>query len=313
MTRPGGHGLVRLWAWIPVNLKFLYVRALAVLIRFPRRIDPLIETVGLCLGIGAMALKIRQWKGITAFARENGIDTRGIRFIARQFIQLKRDTVWTELFYEAHARVRPRFGIDNLPLIQETARGGKGGIFLAAHCGPLVYRPLLNELGLGVRQVIGAGTKQILEDQDRLGIPFLKSGRIPAFVRSKDNFLAGQSEKVVLRAVRNGAWMLMFLDFPRREPGGCDAEFFGRPFVFHDFPFKVAIRYHLPVLFGCFRRDPGSGYRLCVEPCGPIGTPGEGVRRYASFVEGHVREDPSMWIQLPKFIGWTRGNRSRRA
>jgi hypothetical protein len=307
MKKPHGFGLVRIPDWIYTNLKFLYVKSLAAMIRTLPGEVVWLDRISRIFGMGAMALQIHRWKAIAAFARHGGGEIRGLRYIATYYAQWARDRVWCELFFEAHPVVRPHFRMEGGALLQEMSRNGKGGILLGAHYGPPVYRVMFKDLGLDVRQVIGEGIKRNLEAQDRLGLPFLKTARIRAFAETQDNYLARKSEREVLRGIRRGAWMLMFMDVPRLEPGGSTAEFFGRPVRYHDFPFKVALRYGVPVLFCYFRRDRRPGYRLCIEPCGPIASAGEGVRRYASFFEGRIREDPYLWIHVPNVMDWLSG------
>ncbi|HHT9119496.1 MAG TPA: lysophospholipid acyltransferase family protein [Candidatus Hypogeohydataceae bacterium YC41] len=288
-------------AWVICNLELLCIKTVGLLVRIAPYKVSLIETLGLFTGFVFLCLKFNRWREITKFARHTGSTLPVPLYLGCYWVQRGRDRVWEEAYHEATFSLKQYITTENEEMIEKAVGEGKGAILLGAHIGPKLCSTILHEMNIDVKTLVGHSGFERQQNILKLGIEFLLSKDILFFKDTQRALLTRDSEKELVRHLRKGGVISMFIDFHARQ--GVIAEFFGLPFRFSVFPFKLALRHNSPVFFYFLDKAQNGGYRLCFVPSGDFLTPEEGVKRYASFFQAQITKYPFMWA-VPSFLNW---------
>ncbi len=290
-------------AAVSANLKHLAIRAFGLTIQTMPCPVLIVRAGGFLMGLLLLCVNFRRWKAVAAFAR----DTHSLpawRYVLRFFMQAGRDRVWAHAYYEGDSRLDRFVTVEDLPALRGAVEKGRGVLLLGAHYGPFITRLALYKHGTDVRQLIAADSIGQAEALSAVVLKPLRSRQLSFFLESERPLTAGKSEKEMARCLRAGGVVHMMLDFPGVGPGSVPARILGLPVKFNGFPFRLALRYDIPLLFCFFEQAPRAGYRLRFVPLPPFSTPDEGAQAYALLLQQRLQEDPFLWRFLPYFVGW---------
>lgn len=291
-------------AWLKCNLIFLSIQIARLTIKvLPCKIF-LLKVLGYVSGLITMFLNINCWKPIINFAKHTGSTMPGWIYVLRYYLQNGLDKTWTHIYYEAAPSLGKYIRFENWEILEKTIAEGKGAILLGAHYGPGLSGFLLNEMNIKFKQLVGKDAYIRWENDFKLGIKPLISKR-NMFLRDSNKFImTKKSEKEFIRHLKSGEAVIMQIDVLSRTKREKPVDFFNIPTRFYYFPFKLALRYEIPVYFVFFKKDQHGGYRYCIAPFGDFSTQEEGVMKYASFFQSLITSYPFMWYFVPDFFDW---------
>ena len=197
------------------------------------------------------------------------------------------------------------FEFDGKHHIEQVLQAGEGGIFFTAHIGNFnVARFFFKEIESK------SDVKMVVTDREHADIKaYFEAISVKAsidFIILKDDM----SHAIPMSmAIKNKDVLIFATDRYLEGVATQSAQFFNEDVLFPEGPFKLALRYKLPVLFMHCMREPNRHYHLYARPLKQEATTVKAlVEAYAQNVESMVRRYPLQWFNFYDY--WNDRNRN---
>lgn len=237
---------------------------------------------------------------IAAFAKYTGSSETAHVFAKNFFFKQSQCQIFTGSYFEAPGDLEKYIAIHNLDSLFKTINDKKGALLLGAHFGPLITAYLLAERGLNVKAIFGNDWRPVLAHFNKYGLAALKRRRWKFM--NECFCLAGVHEKQILTHLKSGGIATMLMDVPQTAPKGLPIEFLGTEVRLSLFPYKVGLKYEIPVFFYFVDSSP-AGFTLRLERA-TFSTAEEGAGKYADYFAQKILQKPHLWGSLPTFVKW---------
>ena len=292
----------RLFFIVGLSLRFSCRKMIILVIKLaPNRIYQ-INMIGAFTGITSMFVNINRWKAISRFAKHTDDSLPILFYLTKYFMQRGKDMVWNIAIYEKSLNLQKYFSIDNKEILEQANNEDKGVIFVSAHYGPALYTYIFNNMNIYLKSLVNYKTLERIEYIEKIRCRFLLSKQ-QLFLKDGQRILrAGKSEKELVRHLRRGGNVLILNDGNISKYRNKSTEFFGLPMGLSYFPFKLALKYDVTIIFCIFNRNQNTGYLLRLIPFSNFITAEEGVRQYSLFLQEQISIYPFMWRSLPNFL-----------
>jgi len=242
-----------------LNVKFLAIRLVGVVIHVVPFRAALLNGLGIVIGLCIMFLRIGQWRAIKRFAQYTGSPLPALLYIAKYFLQQGKDGVWGYVFCEAPSVLDQYVTTRNVEAVKHALAGGKGAIVLGAHYGPVLYAYMLNRMYSNVKVLYAKEFVMQLHNAGTLVLKPLRSKKV-VLLNDPDGVLVSQKdEKQLVDHVKKGGMVGTHVDFPGPAGKVGTTPFFGISIRPHVFPFRLALKYDVPV-FSAFSRKLSEGH-----------------------------------------------------
>lgn len=294
----------KLAARVALNAKSLAIRFVGISIRIVPFRAAVLNGLAVVAGLLLMFLRIGQWSAIAGFARRTGSPLPAPLYLLKYFIQQGRDGVWGHVFCEAPSALNRYVTVHNGEAIEHAIARGKGAVLLGAHYGPALYAYVLNRVHFDVKSLLSKRHSTYLREANTLALKPLRSKKITFLNDPGRTAESKKGERLLVDQIRKGGIILTHIDFPGPKRNRETLPLFGLSIRPHTFPFRLALRYAVPVFFCLFDNTQSGGYRLNIIPCGEYTTPEEGFQRYLSCLQVQIEKNPFMWGQIPHFLYW---------
>jgi len=280
------------------NSKYLFCYLILLTIKiFPFKVI-LIYTYGSIFGLLLFLFSIYQWGKILVFLRV--IYYRAWLLLPLYYIKTSIYRIWILFFYEDKNKFQKYINAKDIQLVMRELFAGKGVIIIGSHCFVRIYGLILyeNKIQLKILAV------NDYNKNNPMLISCLETKR-NRYIKNHFCFVkANYAEKDLVRHVINGGAALIYIDFPLKKGKSYAINFFGFPVKFSAFPFKMALRYNIPLFFSFVSGRKDGSYRLSVIPSGKFSTAEEGLSKYIQILQAHIRENPFMWMSGKNFWKW---------
>ena len=290
---------------LALNVKFLAIRLIGMSVGVVPFKAFLLNSFGSVIGLFLMFLKIDRWKAIKRFARHTGSPLPALLYIAKYFVQQGKDGVWGYVFCEAPSVLDQYVTIQNVEAMKQALAKGKGAIVLGAHYGPVLCTYMLDRMHFDVKSLVSKSFVRHLHNAGTLVLKPLRSKKIRFLNESGVFLVSREEEKYLFDHVRKGGMVKMDIDYPGPSKNAETAPFLGISISPHLFPFRLALKYDVPVFFCFFNRNKYGAYLINFIPSGEYSTPEEGFRRYLYRLQTQIEEHPFMWGMIPRFFQWS--------
>jgi len=286
---------------IIINIKFLLIKIACLLIRVAPFKVIFIEMLGMMKGLATLCVRIHEWQNITRFARLIGRPETAVLIVFKYYLQKGIDQVWETVLFEIPSLKKYIF-IENKELLKKSIKDGKGTIILGAHYGPGLYLYALSEITGDIKGLVDLPTCVYREEAIKLGVrPFIS--KMYLFYGEAGRCLpARRKERELVTHIRNKGVILMHIDSSGPNRAEDTLSLFGQPINTQSFPFRLALKYHCPVLFCSFVKGTRESYRLRLVKAPEFTTPTEGFAQYLAFIQSQIQSYPFMWTYLPNFL-----------
>ena len=290
---------------LALNLKFLAIRLIGISIGVVPFKAFLLNSFGSIVGLFFMFLRIGQWRAIKRFARHIGSPLPALLYIAKYFVQQGKDGVWGYVFCEAPSVLDQYVTMQNVEVMKQALARGKGVIVLGAHYGPTLSTYMLDRMHFNVKTLVARRFVAQLHDFGTLVLKPLRSKKVVFLNESGVVLMSRQEEKYLFDHVKKGGMVKMDIDYPGPARDASKAPFLGISISAHLFPFRLALKYDIPIFFCFFNKNKYGTYIMNFIPSGEYSTPEEGFRRYLSRLQAQIEEYPFMWGMIPRFFEWS--------
>jgi lauroyl/myristoyl acyltransferase len=290
---------------LAMNAKFLAVRLIGIVIHFVPFKVTLLNGLGIVTGLFFMFLRTGQWRAIKRFARYTGSTLPTLLYILKYFVQQGKDGVWGYVFCEAPSVLDKYVTMQNLEAMKQALARGKGAIVLGAHYGPVLCTYMLDRMHFNVKTLVDKRFVTQLHNAGTLVLKPLRSKKILFLNESGVVLVSREEEKYLFDHVKKGGMAKMDIDYPGPRRNAGTAPFLGISISPHLFPFRLALKYDIPIFFCFFNKNKCGAYIMNFIPSVDYSTPEEGFRRYLSRLQAQIEEYPFMWGMIPLFFEWS--------
>ena len=129
--------------------------------------------------------------------------------------------------------------------------------------------------------------------------------RLASYFDDPEHFLLkGSGEKKFLKHIKEGGVAAILIDLPIEKKSGGTVKYFGHPLKLSNFPFRIALKHKIPILFALFEKNDIGGYSLRLTRAEVFKAPEDGLAAYVKLLEEKVKADPFMWGGAPHFFDW---------
>ncbi len=292
---------------IKYNIWHFFIKLLALcIILFPFKAS-LISFVAYVRATFYFIFKYKKHKKIIEikkFAQHCGNNLPKWLYVYKFLVQRETDNLWCLLFHEVPNQLQKYISITNKELLEKALTSKKGAVLLGMHYGPAFTRFLLKRENIHIKTLIlNNHFKNLKKYHSKILKPLvLKKDKFSA---DNENYIeAVKDERKLITALKEGFPVMIYIDFIGAYKKGIEDNFLGLPMEISSFPFKLALKYNVPVFLCSYKKPLKGAYELSFVKIEDFGSPEEGVHKYLGLIERKILVYPFMWEYVPDFLNW---------
>ena len=207
---------------------------------------------------------------------------KNILFLFNYFLNKTYDRIFSRLIAEDPNKYLKYVCIEGAEYVRQFMDNDRGVILITGHFGPVFRTLLFKEVfGIGPSSFMSADNKKVFCNS------FTKKNQI---ISSFPIYVVGEENKF-LEGLMRKEWIFFLNDVPLKKRASCKHTLFGKNIYFSELPFKLAIKYNIPILFIGTTRIKRQ-YRLSIIPIDEFYTQEEGLEKYIALIEKMLCHDP---------------------
>lgn len=280
--------------WCFNQLSYFLVRCLS-------SIQPGIKQINWFAAIYAVfkALEVRNhMSNIQHFRKNIGCEESNLTFLTKYFIRRSSDAMLGRLLCESPEYYFSCIEIEGEEHVQKLTGLDRGVLVLGSHGGPVMLRSFLFWEKFGIPLGSFASKKSYIRNQNRQ--PLLARDRL---LKSMPFYSAGQ-EKKLLQGILGGEWVNMLIDYKLNSQHPVNCYIAGRHAALSEFPFRISLKYNIPILFtGIIRSQNSDKVLVNIQPLTDFNNPTEGLGLYVKNLEVLLKKDPYSNNTIPEWTG----------
>jgi len=205
-----------------------------------------------------------------------------IIFIFNCFMAESYSRIFPQLLAENPGRYMKYVCIEGKDYIRQLMDEDTGVILISGHFGPM-FRSLLFKEAFGKEVSSFAHSAY----KNKISNASVKLYRI----NSSFPYYAVGEEKQFEEGLLRGEWINFLNDVPVKKRDSNNQTLFGKNIYLSELPFKVAIKYNIPILFVGITRNKRQ-YTVSIRPMDKFNTPKEGLGKYIALLAELLCNDP---------------------
>jgi lauroyl/myristoyl acyltransferase len=209
---------------------------------------------------------------------------KNIVFLFNYFLNKTYDTIFIYLITENPKKYLKYICIEGEEYMSQLKLmdNDRGVILITGHFDPEFRTLLFKEVfGIGISSFMNADNKKKFYNSSK------KQHKI---ICSFPIYSVGEEKQLVEGLLRK-EWIIFLNDVPVKKRGFRHYTLFGKNINFSELPFKLSIKYNIPMLFLGTTRIKRQ-YLLSILPIDEFYTKEEGVERYTALIEKFLCHDP---------------------
>lgn len=205
-----------------------------------------------------------------------------IVFLFNCFLSKTYDRIFSHIIAENPKKYLKYVCIEGEEYVRQLMDNDKGVILISGHFGPMFRTLLFKEVfGIGVSSFLGADNKKKF---------YNSSAKKHKIICSFPIYAVGE-EKQFQEGLLRKEWINFLNDLPVKKRGPDHHTLFGKNIYFSELPFKLSIKYNIPILFVGTTRTKHQ-YLLSILPIAEFCTQEEGLEKYIALIEKLLCHDP---------------------
>ena len=211
---------------------------------------------------------------------------KNIVFLFNYFLNKTYDRIFPHLIVENPKKYLKYVCIEGEEYVRQLMDNDRGVILISGHFGPMfrTLRTLLFKevFGIGISSFASVDTKNIYCNS---------SEKIHKIMSSFPIYAVGE-EKQFLEGLLRKEWISFLNDVSlKKRASSRNHTLFGKNVYFSELPFKLSIKYNIPILFLGTTRIKRQ-YLLSILPIDEFSTQEEGLEKYIALIEKLLCHDP---------------------
>jgi hypothetical protein len=205
-----------------------------------------------------------------------------ILFIFNCFMAESYGRIFPHLLAEEPGRYMKYISIEGKDYVRQLIDKDTGVILISGHFGPMFRSFLFKEaFGKDVSSFSNADYKKKVCNA---------STKLYRIISSFPYYAVGE-EKQFQDGLLRGEWINFLNDVPVKKRDSNNQTLFGKNIYLSELPFKVAIKYNIPILFIGITRN-NRQYTVSIRPMDEFNTPKEGLEKYIALLAELLSKDP---------------------
>jgi lauroyl/myristoyl acyltransferase len=226
--------------------------------------------------------------GILRYKKAIHNSENNIAFVFNCFLSHNYDRIFPHLLAENPEKYLQYVSIEGKEYVRELAGRNTGVILISGHFGPMFRTLLFKEaFGIGVSSFSNAYLK------DKVSNSLAKLHK----VNSSYTYYAVGEEKQFQEGLLRKEWINFLNDLPLKKRESNNQTLFGKKIYLSELPFKLSLKYNIPVLFVGTTRIKRQ-YYVTIMPINGFHTQQEGLGMYLALVEKLLCRDPYASIYI---------------
>lgn len=207
---------------------------------------------------------------------------RNIVFLFNCFLNRGYDWIFPCLFAENPRKYWKYVCIDGKEYVKQLMDKDTGVILISGHFGPILQTLLFKEVfGISLSTFASAEVKKRI---------FNSSAKIDKIKSSFPYYVVGE-EKQFQEGLLRKEWINFLNDVPVKKRSSDNPNLFGKDVYLSELPFKVSLKYNIPILFVGMTRIKRQ-YHVSILPISEFSTQREGLEKYVALLEKLLSRDP---------------------
>ncbi len=205
-----------------------------------------------------------------------------VMFVFNCFLSKIYDMIFPHLLAENPKKYLKYVCIEGKEYVRQCLDINTGVILISGHCGPNFRALLFKEIfGIDVSTFIGSIWKEKICNSSA---KFYK-------INSSFKYYTVGEEKQFQEGLLRKEWIIFLNDCPVIKRGSINYTLLGKNVYFSELPFKVSIKYKIPILFVGTTRIKHR-YHVSILPIDKFQTQQEGLEKYIKLIEELLCRDP---------------------
>jgi lauroyl/myristoyl acyltransferase len=203
-------------------------------------------------------------------------------FIFNCFLSANYDWLFKDLIAENPQKYLQYVSIEGEESVRRLMEQDTGVLLIAGHFGPFFLTLLFKEF-FGIRTSSFASV-----DNKKY---FTTSSKKKDKIISSNPIYAVGEETQMQEGLLKKQWIKFYNDVPVAKRRSHHSTLFGRNVYMSELPFKISLKYNIPILFIGVRKNKYQ-YHLSITPLDDFDTQQEGLRKYMASIEKLLCRDP---------------------
>jgi hypothetical protein len=255
--------ILKIALWIPLN-SYLFLFVLVI------------STLWTAYASGKKIENILEYKNALKNHQKN------IVFLFNYFLNKTYDRIFSHLIAENPKKYLKYVCIEGEEYVRQLMDNNRGVILITGHFGP-EFRTLL------FKEVFGIGTSVFMSEENKI-IVCNSSAQKYKIIASFPIYVVGE-ESQFLEGLLRKEWIIFLNDVSLKKRGSLNHTLFGKNIYFSELPFKLSIKYNIPILFLGTTRIKRK-YYVSIFPIDEFCTQEEGLKKYIVLLERLLCHDP---------------------
>ena len=260
------------------------------------------------LAVSVLILDLKNWRNIVRFFDHIGGSCPRWKSVYKYYQEHSFSKIWCFMLYEVPSLWGNDVSMRELEPLKDVIGSGKGAILLGSHYGPWIASFLLAKANIASRPYVSKHMAKYMEKRSRAtllnrdSLGFLR----PTYHRFTGglDYISTGSEREMIQYLKDGGIIIFYNDtiFFERDTF-VPFVFLGVQARFSAFPFRVALKYDVPILYFNTIKLQSGAYQLKVVEFKAFSSPSEGLGQYVSYLERDILENPYPWGFLKELGG----------
>lgn len=231
---------------------------------------------------------IRNYKKWNVYVRYKyiiGSNKSSVQFIINTFTRKTSDAILARVLNKYPGCFSKYVSVKGDVYVKELQRENKGVIVIGNHGGPFMLQTFVfsKVFNIPLSSYSSPSLKARTDrDQDR---------EINQLIQQFPVYFVGE-EKKFLNALLAGEWINILLDVTVNSNLSPNCTFAEHPIQLSQFPFRIALKYNIPVLYTEVKRvQKGTRIQIDIRPVNNFSDPDEGLHKYVEYLESTIFSD----------------------
>ncbi|MGA3281269.1 MAG: hypothetical protein ABSD50_09820 [Smithella sp.] len=227
-------------------------------------------------------------KNLARYKKATNNSQLNIIFIFNCFMAESYSRIFPQLLAENPGRYMKYICIEGKDYVRQLMDEDTGVILISGHFGPM-FRSLLFKEAFGKE----VSSYAHMAYKKKISNASVKLYRI----NSSFPYYAVGEEKQFEEGLLRREWINFLNDVPVKKRDSNNQTLFGKNIYLSELPFKMAIKYNIPILFVGMTRNKRQ-YTVSILPIDEFNTPKEGLEKYIALLAEFLCKNPyaSMYI-----------------
>lgn len=222
----------------------------------------------------------KKWNTYLKYKKIIGNTECSIKFIINIYTRKTTNSFLSRVFYKYPNCFSKYVDVEGGEHVLALQHKGKGVLVIGNHGGPFMLQTFLFTNIFNIP--LSSYSNPLLKTRSS------QDDEINKLIQKFPVYFVGE-EKKLLNALLSGEWINMLLDVTVNSHQTPNCQFANRNIQLSQFPFRIALKYNIPILYLEVKR--GKKIHITLRPINNFSHANEGLKTYVQFLESTIFSD----------------------